>query len=125
MAEKKKVLVAEDDKFLAVALADKLERDGFQVIRAVNGEEALQKAKQELPDLIILDLIMPHKNGFQVLEELRLDLETAALKVVVLSNLGQESDIEKAKALGALDYWVKSDTELKVIAARVKDYLGK
>ncbi len=124
MAEQKKVLVAEDDKFLAVALVDKLEREGFVVLKASNGEEAVTLAKNEQPDLIILDLIMPHKNGFQVLEDLREDIETAALKVVVLSNLGQESDIEKAKTLGALDYWVKSETELKEIAARVKKLLS-
>lgn len=118
MVEKKKILIAEDEKFLSTALADKLEREGFAVIKVTNGTDAVAVAKAEVPDLLLLDLIMPQKNGFEVLEELK-----GSVPTIILSNLGQDSDIEKAKKLGARDYWIKSEMELKVIAARVKEFL--
>ncbi len=118
MPNGKKILIAEDEKFLSTALADKLEREGFTVIKVTNGVDAIAVARAEAPDLLLLDLIMPQKNGFEVLEELK-----GSVPTVVLSNLGQESDMEKAKSLGARDYWIKSETELKVIAARVKEFL--
>lgn len=125
MNEKKfKILVAEDEKFLATALADKLEREGFEVLRAPNGVEAVAIARSRAPDLILLDLIMPLKNGFQVLEELRAEPRLAAVPVMVLSNLGQENDMAKAKALGAVDYLVKSDLELKTVVNRIKKLLA-
>lgn len=120
---KYKVLLAEDDKFLSVALGDKLEREGFQVVKAPNGLEAINLITQEHPDIILLDLIMPQRTGFQVLEALKLDADLAKIPVVVLSNLGQESDREKAKNLGAVDYLVKSDVQMGEIVEKIKTYL--
>lgn len=115
--------MAEDDKFLSVALGDKLEREGFQVVKAPNGLEAINLITQEHPDIILLDLIMPQRTGFQVLEALKLDADLAKIPVVVLSNLGQESDREKAKNLGAVDYLVKSDVQMGEIVEKIKTYL--
>ncbi len=120
---KYKVLLAEDDKFLSVALGDKLEREGFQVVKAPNGLEAINLITQEHPDIILLDLIMPQRTGFQVLEALKLDADLAKIPVVVLSNLGQESDREKAKNLGAVDYLVKSDVQMGEVVDKMKTYL--
>lgn len=117
------ILLAEDDHFLATALGDKLTREGFRVFKAKDGEEALTLARVEKPDLVLLDLIMPRKNGFQTLEELKKDADTAAIPVLILSNLGQESDIAKAKSLGAIDYLVKSDWPMSEVVARIKKVL--
>lgn len=121
----KKILLAEDDKFLSIAMGDKLTREGFTVIHAVNGLEAVTKAKAEHPDLILLDIIMPQKTGFEVLAELKLDPATRAIPVIILSNLGQEADIKKARDLGAIDYLVKSDVEMKMVVEKIKEELAR
>ncbi len=119
----KKVLLAEDDKFLAVAVGERLAREGLRVIRAGTGRETISLIRSERPDLVLLDLIMPGQSGFAVLENLRADPDLQATPVIVLSNLGQESDIAKARQLGAIDYLVKSDVQLKEVVARVKNFL--
>ncbi|MBI2097774.1 MAG: response regulator [Candidatus Vogelbacteria bacterium] len=128
MAEEKtrgRILLVEDDKFLSTALADKLAREGFAVIKASNGEEALAKVRLARPDLVLLDLIMPQKTGFEVLADLKLEPSTKNIPVIVLSNLGQEADIKKAKELGARDYLVKSDVEMKTVVEKIKAELAK
>ncbi len=121
----KKILLAEDDKFLSTAMGDKLTREGFMVLHASNGVEAVVIAKAEHPDLILLDIIMPQKTGFEVLTELRLDPATHDIPVIVLSNLGQEVDIKKARDLGAIDYLVKSDVEMKTVVEKIKEELAR
>lgn len=128
MAEEKtrgRILLVEDDKFLSLALGDKLAREGFTVIKAVNGEEALAKVRLERPDLVLLDLIMPQKTGFEVLADIKLEPSTKNIPVIVLSNLGQEVDIKKAKDLGARDYLVKSDVEMRTVVEKIKAELAK
>lgn len=120
-----RILLVEDDKFLATALSDKLAREGFVVIKAANGQEAAAKIRLERPDLVLLDLIMPQKNGFEVLAEMKLEPLTKHIPVIVLSNLGQEADIKKAKDLGASDYLVKSDVEMKTVVEKIKGELAK
>ena len=120
-----KILLAEDDKFLSTAMSDKLTREGFTVLHAVNGLEAVSVAKADHPDLILLDIIMPQKTGFEVLSELRLDSATRDIPVIVLSNLGQEADIKKARDLGAIDYLVKSDVEMKMVVEKIKEELAR
>ena len=90
---------------------------------ANTGDEALRKVKTELPDLVLLDLILPGKDGFMVLEEIKSDPKTKKIPVVILSNLGQESDIKRGKELGAIDYLVKSDIGLMDLVAKMKRYL--
>lgn len=119
-----KILLAEDDKFLATAMSDKLTREGFEVLHATNGVQALELAKSGDPDLVLLDLIMPQKTGFEVLAELKLDAKLKKIPVIILSNLGQESDMEKAKSLGAVDYLVKSDVQMKEVVEKIKQVLA-
>lgn len=121
----KKILLAEDDKFLIRAYKDSLERAGFEVILALNGTEAMRKIKAKKPDLILLDLVMPEKDGFEILEELRIDHELKKIPVLILSNLGQDSDVKKGKELGAVDYLIKADFSMKDVMNKVKFYLAK
>jgi CheY-like chemotaxis protein len=114
-----KVLLAEDDRFLRRAAETTLRRHGLTVVTAVDGDEALAAARRELPDLILLDMIMPKVQGFEVLQALKEDPTTAAIPVVVLSNLSQESDSKTACQMGALDYWVKANISLEELARRV------
>lgn len=122
---KHKILLAEDDKFISRAYKDGLERAGFEIIIAFDGVEAIKKIREEKPDLILLDLIMPDKNGFEVLEEIKMDDALKNMRVIILSNLGQDSDIEKGKALGAADYLIKSNLSMKEVIEKVKFYLAK
>lgn len=122
---KKKILLIEDDKYIFRAYKDGLERAGFEVIGASDGAEGVAKAKDKKPDLILLDLILPIKNGFEVLEEIKMDDATKNIPVVILSNLGQESDVAKGNALGAEDYLIKSNYSMKEVVEKVKFQLVK
>ena len=123
-ANSPKVLLIEDDKFLRKAAEATLHRHGFCVVVATNGEEGLKLAHSEKPDLILLDLIMPKMNGFEVLRRLKHEPATSRIPVVVLSNLGQQNDSVMARELGALDYWIKSNVGLEELAGRVKAVLA-
>lgn len=125
MAKEKKVKIAliEDERFLLGAMRDKLQREGFDVYTATNGEIGLEIIKKEKPNLVLLDLIMPIKSGFDVLEELQKDSELKKIPVIILSNLGQESDIKKGKELGAIDYLIKADFKMKEVIAKVREHL--
>ncbi|MFY9461922.1 MAG: response regulator [Candidatus Sungiibacteriota bacterium] len=103
------VLIVEDDKFLRALLSEKLKREGIFVVDAENGEEAMLKMKAEpRPHLILLDLLLPIIDGFEVLRRMHDDQGLKRIPVLVLSNLGQEDDIKRAKDLGAVDYMVKA-----------------
>jgi two-component system, OmpR family, alkaline phosphatase synthesis response regulator PhoP len=121
----KKVLVAEDDKFISRAYQAGLSKTDLEVIIAEDGEDAIQKIKSEKPDLILLDLIMPNKNGFDVLEEIRNNPDLTQAPVIILSNLGQEVDVTKAKELGAVDYFIKSNISMKEVIEKINTYLVK
>lgn len=116
-----RILIAEDEKALARVLELKLTKAGFAVVIAEDGEEASRLLASESFDLVLLDLVMPKKDGFAVLSELALKKTT--LPVVVLSNLGQTEDEKKAKELGAVDYWVKADISLVDVVNRIKKLL--
>jgi len=118
------VIVVEDESFLSKVLAERLEDEGFQRVDvAGNGEEAMQKIKANPPSIILLDMILPKKNGFEVLAELKQDKKLQTIPVLVLSNLGQDQDVEQAKALGAADYLVKSNFSLQKVVAKVYSIL--
>lgn len=121
--KKTTILLAEDDKFISLAYKDGLGRAGYEVIHVENGKEALKKAKNKKPDLILLDVIMPEMNGFEVLEALKKDKSTKNIPVVILSNLGQESDIEKGRKLGAVDYMIKSNFSLEEVSEKIKSIM--
>lgn len=124
MGEKKKILIIEDDKFLLKLYSDKLIREGFDVSMAITGEEGLSKVAQEKPDLILLDIILPQKNGFEILSELKLKSEFKQIPVIALTNLGQESDIKTGMELGAADYLVKTDFSITKLAEVVRKHLA-
>jgi len=123
--QKKLILVAEDDLFYANIYNAKLTAEGFEVVIAHNGDETIKFIQGRKPDILLLDLIMPEKDGFQTLEELRFNETTKDLKVIVLSNLGQEEDIKRAKAYGVLDYIVKSDISIQNLVKVIKDALAE
>lgn len=120
MTVTKKILLAEDDRFMRRAAEATLRHHGFTVITAPDGEEALRLAQCEVPELVLLDLIMPKLHGFEVLKALKSDPATSQIPVIVFSNLGQESDSRMAHELGALDYWVKSNLGLEDLAGRLE-----
>jgi len=122
MNNKPTVLLIEDDPFLSSVLRMKLEKESFKVIRAADGDEALNFLTEQgvKPDLILLDLILPKKNGFEVLETIRQDPLLEKLPVIIISNLGQPSDIERGKALGVIDYFIKARLSVEELVNKVK-----
>jgi DNA-binding response OmpR family regulator len=118
-----KILIIEDDKFLRELIAKKLTEEGFSVDEAVDGEEGLRKSKEGNPDLILLDLILPGIDGFEILAKIKEDPETKSIPVIILSNLGQKEDIEKGLKLGAFDYLVKAHFTPGEIIEKVRNAL--
>ncbi len=118
-----KIIVAEDDKFMAKVYREKLRDEGYDVEIAYDGEESLEKVNKFKPNLVILDMIMPKRNGFEVLKAIKDNPETKAIPVIILSNLGQLSDSDKGKQLGAIDYIIKGEESFKSVMEKVKKYL--
>ena len=121
---KKKILLVEDDEGLASVYMVRLQAEGFDVRRVPNGEDALAAALDYKPDLILLDVMMPKVSGFDVLDILRNTPETTNVRVVMLTALSQESDMERAKSLGVDDYLVKSQVVIADVVERIKFHLG-
>lgn len=119
----KKILFVEDEEALQKAMGGMLEQKGYKIIKAIDGEAGLSAAKRELPDLILLDLILPKKNGFEVLEELKKDISTKNIPVIVLTNLEGSADVERALSLGATTYLVKANYNLDDISAKIESTL--
>jgi CheY-like chemotaxis protein len=115
----RRVLLAEDDRFLRRAAEARLRQHGLEVLTAADGEEALRLARAEPLDLILLDVIMPKLQGFEVLKALKQDEATWRIPVIVLSNLGQERDVAQAIALGAVAFLVKAHLSLQDLVDRV------
>lgn len=121
----KRILVVEDDKFLRELFVRKLYSDGFDVKNAIDAKAAFEiLAEEKKPDIILLDLILPGEDGFSVLGRIKKDPNLASIPVMVLSNLGQKEDIDKAMELGAIDFMVKANFTLDEIIARVKEKIG-
>lgn len=117
------ILVAEDDKFLASAYKAKLQKSGFDVLIAIDGQEALNQLQKTKPDLILLDLIMPIVDGFVFLTSIKNDPKVNKIPILVASNLGQKEDIDKAMALGADSFVVKSDLSLEELVLKIKSMI--
>jgi CheY-like chemotaxis protein len=118
------ILLAEDDRFLRKAADTALRRHGFSVVTATNGEEALEALRTMKPDLILLDLIMPKVQGFEVLRSVKENPATAQIPVIVLSNLGQEGDVKRAMESGATAYFVKANLTLEDMVTQVESVLA-
>jgi len=118
-----KILIIEDDKFLRELIVRKLTDEGFEIEEAIDGEEGIKKTKEIKPDLVLLDLILPGMDGFEVLSRIKGDPLLASIPVIILSNLGQREDIEKGLKLGAVDYLVKANFTPNEIIEKVKNAL--
>jgi DNA-binding response OmpR family regulator len=119
------ILIVEDEPFLASVLQLKLEKDNFKTFRAADGEEAINMLQEQgiKPDIILLDLILPKKNGFEVLEAIRQDPQLEKIPVIIISNLGQPSDVERGKSLGVIDYFIKAKFSIDELVEKVKQEL--
>lgn len=123
MSEKIKVLIIEDEEMLVNMYISKFEKEGYEAEKAANGKLGLEKAQEIKPDIILLDIMMPEIDGFMVLKNLKNDIDTKNIPVIMLTNLGQEEDIEKGKKLGATDYLVKANLTPAQVVDKVKEVL--
>lgn len=121
---KKYILVMEDDKFYGNIFQTKLTEEGFDVTVATDGEKGMEEASKRKPDLILLDLIMPIKDGFEVLKSLKENATLKDVNIIIISNLGQEDDVNKALAMGAVDYLIKANISLQEAVDKVKKYFN-
>ena len=119
----KKILFIEDESALQRAVVGILAAEGFEVRSALTGELGLQLAKAELPDLILLDLVLPEKDGFTVLEELKKDPATRGIPVIIVSNLERSEDVQKALERGATTYLVKMNYKLEEVVEKITNIL--
>jgi two-component system, OmpR family, alkaline phosphatase synthesis response regulator PhoP len=121
--ENKKILVVEDDRSLQNALVEMLSQAGYAVMTALDGEEGLEKIFAEKPDLVLLDIILPKKDGYEVLETIKKNEATKDVPVLILTNLEEIDNIQKAIDLGATTFMVKSDFSLKDVLGKIKEAL--
>lgn len=121
----KKVFVLEDEKILFDALMQKLRKAGFSAVGSEDGAEGIERIKAEKPDLLLLDIMLPGKGGFEVLEELRKNEATKKLPVIIISNSGQPVEIDRAIKLGVRDYLVKAEFDPAEVIEKVEKVLGK
>jgi len=123
MPENKTILLVEDDQFLSTLLKNRLKKEGFEVLHAVSGNQVLELLKTKKPDLVLMDIILPEKSGFEAMEAMLADPRYGQPPVMIISNLGQASDIEKGKRLGAVQYFVKAEVSIDEIVKKVRDFL--
>ncbi|PIR42328.1 response regulator [candidate division WWE3 bacterium CG_4_9_14_0_2_um_filter_35_11] len=121
---KKYILIAEDDNFYSSIYNQRLTEMGYEVSVASNGEQLLKLMKIRVPDLVMLDLIMPKMDGFETLQSIKEDANFKNVKVLVLSNLGQKEDVDSAMMLGAIGYIIKSNTSIQDVLMKVKESLS-
>jgi CheY-like chemotaxis protein len=121
----KKILIIEDEEVLSDLLRKKIEKEGYEAYAAPDGEEGLKIMREIMPDLILLDILMPKKGGFEVMEEMNRDETIKNIPVIIISNSGQPVELDKAKALGAKDCLVKTEFDPQEVLDKVKEYIGK
>lgn len=120
---KKSILIIEDDQFLRDLISLKLDKEGYRVLKAIDTQEGLKKAKEEMPDLILLDLLLPGMNGFEFLALIKQDQDLVKIPVIILSNLGQEEEIQKGFKLGAIDYLIKAHFTPEEIVEKIQKFI--
>lgn len=123
MASNQNILIVEDDEFLRSLAAKRLEKEGYTVLAAIDGDSGLKMASENAPGIILLDLLLPGLSGYEVLEKLRAAEGTKTTPIIVFSNLGQKEDVEKAKGLGATDFLIKANFTLDDVVAKIQEYL--
>jgi len=122
---KKKILIVEDEPILSDLLFQFLDEEGFEVKMAQTAEEGIKRAKEFFPDLILLDILLPGKSGYEFLLEIKKDEKLSLVPVIVLSNLGQEEEIQKSLSLGAKEHLIKANLTLEEIVKKVKEIIGQ
>jgi len=122
---KKRILLVEDDRFLSDMYSTKLAESGFEVELAVDGEEGLAKIKEKKPDLVLLDIVLPKKDGFEIMQEVRKDESLKNVLIIALTNLGQKEEVEKGMKLGANDYIIKAHFTPTEVDAKIRALFAK
>jgi len=120
-----KILLIEDEELIIRLLSKKLAAIGYDVSLAMDGREGLEKIKQIVPDLVLLDIVMPRMGGFEVMAEMKKDEKIAGIPVIIISNSGQPLELERAKDLGAVDWLVKTEFDPKEVAEKIQKYINK
>lgn len=118
-----KVLIIDDDPFILDMYVLKFKEQGFDVESARDGKEALKKAKEYKPDTVLLDVVMPAMDGFEVLQMLKKDPEMRGAKIIILTNLGQKEEVKRGTELGADDYIIKAHFTPSEVVEKVKGLL--
>jgi len=122
--EKKKILIIEDDSVLQKALTEFLTAEGFETVSALDGEEGVKIGKEKKPDLVLLDIVLPKMDGYEVLKTMKADEGTKNIPIILLTNLGSVNDVEKALGLGATTYLIKADYKLEEVTKKIKEVLN-
>ncbi len=125
MDKKPLILLAEDEVTLAKMYQTKFGMEGFEVVHAEDGVKAVEILEKTVPDIALLDIIMPNMDGFGVLKKMKEDPRLAKVPVILLTNLGQENDVKRGMELGANDYLIKAHFTPQEVADKVKDVLQK
>lgn len=123
MTDKKKILLVEDDVFILELLADKLIKSGFEVSIAKNGEECMNVVKSLKPDVVLLDILLPKIDGFEILRQMKASQDLSNIPILIISNLGQKEEIQKARDLGANDYIIKANFTTSEIIHKINNIL--
>lgn len=121
-SKEKKIFLVEDDPFLSALLKSRLTKEGFEVLHVKDGEEAINLLRDIKPDLILLDVILPKKSGFEVMEAIRSDPQLSDGPIMIISNLGQEGDIQRGKELGAVEYFVKAKISIDELIEKIQEF---
>jgi len=121
----KKILLVEDEEIMVNLLQRKLTQEGYEISVARDGEEGLKLMRQAVPDLVLLDIIMPKKGGFEVMEIMQKDKELRKTPVIIISNSGQPVELDRAKELGAKDWLIKTDFDPQEVLEKVVKQIGK
>ncbi len=121
----KKILIVEDEDIIIDLLEKKLVQEGYEVLTAHNGEEGLKMVKEIKPDIVLLDIVMPKKSGYEVMEEMNKDPELKKIPIIIISNSGQPVELDKAKELGAKDWLIKTEFDPNEVAEKVKKQIGE
>lgn len=128
MNERKKIMIVEDDAFVMDIYETKLQEEGFDVVGAINGMEALKKleaTEETLPDLMLLDIVMPYMDGIELLKKIKEDERFKNIPVILLTNLSQKEEIDTGLGLGASDYLIKSHFTPSEVLKKVNSILKK
>jgi CheY-like chemotaxis protein len=121
----KKILIIEDEEIILDLLQKKLNREGYEVLVARDGDEGLMAVREGRPDLILLDMVMPKMGGFEVMEEIGKDPELKKIPIIIISNSGQPVELDKAKELGARDWLIKTEFDPQEVIDKVINQIGK